>query len=106
MGPVGYFVSIGVNACLWTLVAAGCIAMLAYPDDPEALSGWALLWLVSLPFIAVGSAFAALSHSAYLDADSELLRFVLHLSLVLTVGLLNPFGWAVVTRLLGLGSAG
>lgn len=102
LGRLTYFTSIAVNAGLWTFVAAACIATLVYPEDPESMQGWGLIWFVSLPFIPALSGLASLSYPAYLDADSELLRFALYLSMVVTVGLLNPFGWAVVSRLLSL----
>lgn len=94
-----------MNAGLWTLIAAACIATFAYPEDPRALGVWTRLWLSSLPWLLACSGLATFSHAAYLDADSELLRALLYMSMVLTVGFLNPFGWAVFSRLLGLGGA-
>lgn len=106
LGRSRFFLSIVINSSLWTLIAAACIGAFAYPEDPEGMKRWSLAWLSSLPFLIGFSGLATLSHPAYLDADSEFLRLLLYVSMVLTVGFASPFGWAIFTRLLGLSGGG
>jgi hypothetical protein len=98
-----FFLGIALNASLWTLLATAAIVGLAFPDDPDAAGEWGLAWLASLPFVLGFSGLASLALPAYEDADSELLRFLLHTSLVLTAGLVSPFGWFVLVHLIALG---
>jgi hypothetical protein len=105
LGRTAYFLSIAVNASLWTLILAACIATYAYPDDPESMEAWGLTWIFSLPFVLAVAGISALSYPAYLDADSELLRFLLYLSMVLAAGFTSPLGWAVLSRVVALGRA-